>query len=211
MNIEEKIESIKWNVMELMSLDVMKKIFGSSSHMYVLNPVKTEVEIIEFEKQHQITLPEGFRSFLLLAGNGGAGPYYGLESLENSTYANLNYKSKNDLVDPSKPFPHSESWNLSYKDHDPENNEGKYYDFDDLYFDRKWVNGLLRICNFGCGVSINLIVNGPEYGNIWVDDRSSDGGIYPQSSSRVESRTDFLSWDESWGKTSVFQMKNNLL
>jgi hypothetical protein len=39
--------------------------------------------VVQFEKHHNITLPDDYRRFILQAGNGGAGPHYGLLPLEN--------------------------------------------------------------------------------------------------------------------------------
>lgn len=52
--------------------------FGAKSHQYKLSAPADEAKIEEFEKQYGIHLPEEYRDFLMLAGNGGAGPYYGL-------------------------------------------------------------------------------------------------------------------------------------
>ena len=46
--------------------------------------------------------------------------------------------------------------------------ENQYEVFSETYFDSKHVNGLIAICNYGCGISLNLVVNGQEYGNIWI-------------------------------------------
>lgn len=59
-------------------------------------------------------------------------------------------------------------------------------------------NGLLRIANFGCGVSINLVVNGEAYGEIWVDDRCNSNGIYPDFYFGNES-----AWYELWLDISI--------
>lgn len=62
--------------------DAELKQFGAKKHKYQLNPPATPAEVEAFEQQLGCTLPEAYRSFLLQAGNGGAGPFYGLLSLE---------------------------------------------------------------------------------------------------------------------------------
>lgn len=52
--------------------------FGADSHQYKLAAPASEEVVQKFEAQHGIRLPEEYRDFLTLAGNGGAGPFYGL-------------------------------------------------------------------------------------------------------------------------------------
>lgn len=206
MSIEETIVTIKHKLEELKQIDSQKAIFGSSTHQYILGKVKTEQEIQKFEKKYGITLPQGYRQFLLSVGNGGAGPYYGLEPLEDSLYIDLDYKIEGKLLDPSRPFPITEPWNMSFPgDLD---NEKEYKQFEEKYFDRQWINGLLRICNYGCAVFFNLVVNGLEYGNIWVDDRANDNGIYPDHYFGQQNRTEFLKWYELWLDKSLNEVKD---
>ena len=81
------------------------------------------------------------------------------------------------------------TWNTNQK---PDSREER------KYFSDKWLQGLLRICNYGCGLSLNLVVNGSEYGHIWVDDRGNDGGLYPDNHFGQTGRTKFLDWYELW-------------
>lgn len=53
-------------------------IFGANAHKFELAPVLTEAQVAEAEAQWNIRFPDDYRSFLLQAGAGGAGPYYGL-------------------------------------------------------------------------------------------------------------------------------------
>jgi hypothetical protein len=52
--------------------------FGSEKHRFKLNPPLAEATIAAVEKQHTVQLPNDYRLFLAAAGNGGAGPYYGI-------------------------------------------------------------------------------------------------------------------------------------
>lgn len=192
--LNEQIERLKEKLNRLRSLDPKFEIFGSEKHQYQLNDPKSEGEILEFERTHSVKLPAEYRAFLKSVGNGGAGPYYGLEPLENGLYDDLDYKNPDSLMDISQAFPHTEPWNVDFENL----SEEEYQEAEDAYFENKWSRGMLRISNFGCGVSMNLIVNGKEYGNIWVDDRCNDMGIYPDSYFGQKSRTTFLDWYELW-------------
>jgi HEAT repeat protein len=55
--------------------------FGSDTHKFKLSAPLSAAAIQQFEQEHHITLPEDYAAFLQLAGNGGAGPYYGLYPL----------------------------------------------------------------------------------------------------------------------------------
>jgi hypothetical protein len=178
------------------------KIFGAFKHQYKCNPVLTLEEVKQFEDKYQINLPEGYRLFLTQIGNGGAGPYYGLESIEGGMLQDLDSRDKNDLVDPSKEFPLSEAWNMDYM------NEKEFTEEDEMeYYDKKYSNGLIRVSNFGCGISINLVVNGNQYGNIWTDDRVNGIGIYPENYFGNTEKIDFLTWYELWLDKSLMEVK----
>lgn len=194
MKMSEQLKRISDKLKKLRKLDRQLAVFGARRHKYRLNKTKTEKELVEFEHIHQIKLPEEYRAFLTHIGNGGAGPYYGLETLEDGCFSDLDYKDSNDLVDLSKPFSHTKYWNIDFG----KISKDEYDQKEEEYYDNKWVNGLLRISNFGCGVNINLVVNGAEYGNIWVDDRCNDQGIYPDPYFKTNGRVTFLEWYELW-------------
>lgn len=191
--MDVQIRVIKQKLGELIRKDAGFQVFGSSSHRYLNKGRLYEHEVKSFENRYNINLPPEYREFILQIGNGGAGPYYGLESLEDGLYEDLDRKTY--LIDPSQEFPFTEAWNMDYwNEEDSEYAQMK----EDEYFDNKWVNGLLRISNFGCGVSMNIVVNGKEHGNIWVDDRCNDGGIYPDQYFGNKGRINFLMWYELW-------------
>lgn len=206
MNISDKLSLIRTNLSELIELDRKLDVFGASSHKYQLNEKLREEDVSSFEKKFSITLPEEYRSFLKRIGNGGAGPYYGLQSLEDSLYADLDFKRPGEFVNPSIAFPFQKSWNMEFTG--DEEDEDAYEAFQREYFSEKWETGILRVCNYGCGVSLNLVVNGSEKGNIWVDDRGNDGGIYPDPYFEQTGRTSFLDWYLLWIDTSLKELRS---
>ena len=196
--MKDQINRIKVKFNRLKQLDKNFEAFGSKQHKYLFNKTKSEKELIDFEKRNKIKLPIDYRGFLMEIGNGGAGPYYGLEPIENGLFADLNYKHKSDLNDLSKPFPHTEHWNLDFGEVTEENEDEYLEQKDEEYYQNKWVNGVLRVSNLGCGVSMNLVVNGKEYGNLWVDDRFNEQGIYPNPYNENRDRMIFIDWYENW-------------
>ena len=207
MNIESKILFVKQSLSKLKALDKDYSVFGSSSHKYLFNAVLAESEIKTVENKYTIRLPEDYSRFLTEVGNGGAGPYYGLQTLEDSLFIDLDYKREHEFLNPSLPFLLTEKWNIEFTgDYD---NEQEHHVFEEEYFKETRVNGLLRICNFGCGVSLNLVVNGEEYGNIWVDDRGNNGGIYPDPYFGQSERTQFPDWYVLWLNKSLSEVSKS--
>ena len=76
------LEELRSLLEKARATDADLKQFGAEHHKYQWNPPASLKEIEKFEKETGISLPDGYRNFLLQAGNGGAGPFYGLFSLE---------------------------------------------------------------------------------------------------------------------------------
>ena len=204
MELNSQIAQILSKVNNLRMKDRFFHIFGASTHQYNFNPTKSDEELQAFEERFNIQLPAEYRCFLKLVCNGGCGPYYGVEPLENSLFLSLDYPDTNFKNNPSLKFSFTDAWNMNLGDSD----EDGFEDREKEYFDTKWSNGLLRISNFGCGISMNIVVNGEEYGNIWVDDRCNDNGIYPYKNSENAKRVGFLDWYESWLDAALLQTRD---
>lgn len=213
--MNETVERIKNKIALLKKLDKNCCLFGSKNHRYQLNPTISIDIVRRFESAQDITLPNDYVVFLTNIGNGGAGPFYGLESLENSLFDDLDFKRTDSLLDPSKPFPHTEPWNMDFhptvdEDEDEEEYQRQFEAFQDKYYDKEHMNGAIAVCNYGCAVSLNLVVNGQEYGNIWTDGRGSDNGIYPSNELGNKDRVTFLNWYELWLDNSLTEIKSKL-
>jgi hypothetical protein len=65
------------------------------------------------------------------------------------------------------------------------------------------MNGAIRICNYGCAIRLNLIVNGKEYNNVWTDDRANHEGIHPSYELGNTEKITFLDWYELWLDNSL--------
>ena len=171
--------------------------FGSDHHKYKFNTVITQDEVNNFEETHHIKFPKDYKDFVTQIGNGGSGPAYGILPLVNWNY-------ELDIEDPSflqTDFPHSEAWNL--KNELAEDDEN-YYDSEEFqnwendYFSNKHITGSIRICHYGCAIYYILIVTGQEAGNIWVDDRANDNGVYPALTMSNTTKLTFLDWYNEW-------------
>lgn len=131
---------------QLQKADVQFRVFGSKQHRYQLAMPISKDELTSFESDNLIQLPEDYRLFLEVVGNGGAGPYYGLEPL--NTFGR----------DLSQPFPftkRTDTLSDEELDHLPDE------------FDHDEYPGVLEFCHQGCAIFSYLVVNGPTYGTIW--------------------------------------------
>jgi hypothetical protein len=154
-----------------------------------LNPTLTVDDIVHFEQRYRIKLPNGYRNFLLHLGNGGDGPpHYGFASLPLS----LDTLSISDGVILAQlqkmhlPFPFIEPW--VWEDEElPADDVEK-----DLLADKHAAvrYGILFLGDDGCGQLWQLIITGPERGNVWL---FTDVGITPTNPKR-----NFLTWYEDW-------------
>ncbi|MEG4200923.1 SMI1/KNR4 family protein [Microcoleus sp. Pol12A5] len=140
-DIKELVELLR----RLRQEDKNLRVFGADSHQYKLEQTLAEAELQSFEQKHKIKLPKDYRLFLKEIGNGGAGPFYGLELLEKAAqYRDL-----------SKPFPFTKATD-SYSDEELEE-----------WGDRDEYPGVLELCHQGCAIYSYLVVNGPAHGTIW--------------------------------------------
>lgn len=147
-------EQIFEQLKELKALDTDLKVFGANKHKYDLNPVLSDSEISAIESRYEIKLPDDYRWFLLNIGNGGAGPNYGILTLQESIYeitSNLDEDEDNTISHKeylSTPFERPMTLERSKRMH---------------YF----VEGMIPVSDAGCCMYYHLCISGSEYGNIW--------------------------------------------
>lgn len=185
---------------QLRTVDTAFGAFGASTHGYVLHPALTPAEVAEFEQANSLTLPAPYRDFLLNAGNGGAGPGYGLKPLEawhceefSQVTSVITTKSGERFEagtgdraalarpsDPAKPYPFTEAWGAPAPDETLPIPEGSH-PFD----------GCLYLSDIGCGYSYLLVVTGEAVGQVWVDYTAGDGQVSKVSDS-------FDAWYANW-------------
>jgi hypothetical protein len=155
--------------------------FGCEHHLFRLGPVLSEEKVRASEDEHGVRLPEEYRQFLLYAGHGGAGPYYGLLKRLSWPAFDLD-EEKDDSVDsflarPCLLRPEMES--------DIDWLSGLKCRWEDRY------QGTLPLVAEGCSYWVVLIVSGPQRGRVVNIDLSDQPPIFCTD-------TDFLAWYERW-------------
>ncbi len=126
--------------------------FGVERHCYKLQPPIKESRLAALEKKYELVLPEDYRNFILTVGNGGAGPSYGLYSIE----AALTGKADNTYNYPG--FEVGDDIKKAFVRPDEVDEDDEEYPDD---------YGMLILCQHGCANDDYLIVNGPESGFVW--------------------------------------------
>lgn len=192
--LEEKIEELK-------KLDPNFETFGADSHRYVFNSKISENELFLFEESHKVKLPKDYRNFIKHFGNGGCGPDSGIFKLENGIYDLPLNKTKSEIITLKNEFRFDTFWNL---EEIPKDN---YDAWEDEYDKIKWTDGMLRIGHLGCGMYTNLVITGKEKGNVWIDSRTNEGGIYPANYYNKTIKNDFTSWYVNWLENAIKTLK----
>lgn len=170
-------------------------VFGSVSHGWELESPLSAEELAEAETQLGVELPGEYRSFLLEAGRGGAGPAHGLFPMRRIGGWWQWEGDGADLTDRStlsRPFPHVEPFNPADGLSDPPdandyNSEEEFNAAEDAYweqhdaivFEPEHSVGLLYLCHLGCALREALVVSGPARGQMWADDTADDSGYRP--------------------------------
>lgn len=131
----------------------------------------SEEEIVRFEEQHCIRLPQAYRVFLKEVGNG-------CSMINDFQLHSLSDMKAQDL---SQPFMLEDEW--IWEDDDTEEADlAKIMD--------ARLKGQLELIDIGDGMSYNLIVTGQRRGEVW---NFADVGVQPCCE-----RQDFLGWFELW-------------
>lgn len=177
-----QLSKIRDKLRRLRETDTGLSFFGAREHRYELNPPVPESVVAALEGKYGVTLPAQYREFLLSAGDGGAGPYYGLYPLRYA-YEEMGWIKPGDI---RKPFPLDRPWN-------PDGDAEEQYD---LPAGAGLHDGCIMLSHHGCGYWSFLVVTGAERGNVWDDFTTGDGGLHPTGN-------DFLGWYEWWLDTGL--------
>ncbi len=211
----------------LKSLDTEFEIFGADFHKYRVRRVVSMTVIQEFEDRYHCKLPESYRLFLTEIGNGGAGPYYGVNPLGHmdENYGHSLWTSE--MVRPEKPFKYTSAFNdtsilergcpeeaaydsSSAYSHAYLSWQNEYSsDLQEEYWMAHMMDGAIPVCHRGCARSTWLVVaEGKERGNIWHDDTVDSEGVYPEIPSVSKHRANFGEWYLAWLNKSIQQITN---
>jgi hypothetical protein len=167
--------------------------FGLEFHGLRRGRRLTERQVAAFERRHAVALPPDYRAFVTGVANGGAGPAYGLYSLADAVTGEPRGFVPDDFL--RTPFRHRRAYN-PLDDPKVESlwrrvEEGKIEEDEADRRSLYQAAGTLVLCHEGCGILHLLVVTGPSRGQMWVDDRCNDQGLYPLG-------VGFFDWYERW-------------
>ncbi len=190
------------------------KVFGSDIHRFQLLPPLSESRVRDFETNYGIVLPKEYREFLLRAGSGGAGPFYGLFAFHHMDdgFVDRPWVANGDFVGSlNTPFPFTGQWNdLTGQPADDlmDTDEEEYERQMDSFEGRYWgpLDGALPLCNCGCALRQWLVITGSEAGCVWGDKRADYKGMYPLKGPNSD-RVSFMSWYRDWLDKSLEHLK----
>lgn len=164
----------------LNSIESSRKILEEK---YLFLPTEPEENLIAFETKFNVRIPEDYRFFLLNISNGIVKKNkWGLNLIEKIDFVDFFYEDNK--YNPSIPFELTNKVvfgsSSNYKEVYPYHYE---ITFDENYdiFEKGYSNGQINIAGYGCGTSAFIVVNGNEYGTIWINNFSSNNEVYPES------------------------------
>ena len=180
----------------------IKTVHGASGHRFKFAPRLSEADLAEAEAQFGARLPEDYRSYLLHAGAGGAGPHYGLFPLaqgEDGRWAWVDMgEDQTDLDSLGTAFdPDGVKDELDrYDSEEPSrDDESAWNAWDDRFEELQYAQtrGAICLAHQGCGYWDWLVVSGPWRGSVWDDCR----GVGVEMAQAVSGRS-FGFWYMTW-------------
>jgi len=199
--INAQISRIKLKLDQARRVDSNYRVFGASTHKYVIGEKISREDITEFETEFGVNLPHDYVAFFLQIGDCGktdqddaAGPYYGifpfgcrLDMLVDadglslhtppSIFPEMSIDNWQILINPKK----LDDGNMTNEQLSRKYNkaQGKLY------------SGLLPICHQGCGIYTCLILSGKNYGKVVTVDVDDSFPFFAHENN-------FLDWYERW-------------
>lgn len=172
---------------ELRSLDKQCQAFGSDVHGYRLQKCVSDHDCDQVEARLGAQLPEQLRAFYRTSGNGLAGPYYGMHSIQNLMG-----------LRPDEPYSNTNGLETS-PDHSDDNTESTER-FSNL-------TGLIGIIDFGCGDEVCIVTNGDQLGQI-VMTNEAEGNTVQLADNLLDFYTNWLQMEIGIFKTTKALIEN---
>lgn len=205
----QSAQSILTSLQQLAQRDPHFQAFGAAEHQYQLNPCLSTNDIAAIETEYGITLPTDYAWFLTQVGNGGAGPFYGLYSLQDSLEVHTDFASPVSLQTPfpltraTMPDEHQlalleEQIEAAQAAEDEDLETELYEQYQALLFPTEWANGYLHLCDYGCGISFFLVIAGADAGTVWENRAVDAMGLMPSTELGNTDKIGFLEWYQLW-------------
>jgi len=150
------------------------------------NPPATLSQVGEVEQRIGFSLPEDYREFILLLGDGGVGPaHYGINALHDEN------RPKNEELERPQFTIHPPLTNENISD-------DNFRDWDELSFHQRMEEQcFLWLGTDGCAMWYLLGITGPERGFMWFFE---DCAAKPLIQAMDGGRVSFLDWYEQWSE-----------
>lgn len=218
------MNELKKQLLNLSELDRSFQIFGAGKHKYNSLPIKTD-EINQFEDELDVQMPGEYRDFLEQIG-WGAGPYYGIWSLEGTKLEILSLlddyqKEEGIKICLQEPFPYS---------HDDMRNcrEKIKCGDEEPWLTGTWpCSGCLPICHQGCTYWSVIVVCGELRGTIldvanfegyvglWLPAQRAPGIVSnefrPKELPPLSTPPTFVEWYSGWISRSLIDLQASKL
>ncbi|MFJ4848630.1 MULTISPECIES: SMI1/KNR4 family protein [unclassified Streptomyces] len=184
-------------------------------HGFALDAPMAAAEVADLEAWLGVELPDDYRSFLLHVGAGGAGPAYGVFPVRREDSGCWRWSGDApEEVEPSELaelFPGGADPAAATRILAEQPSPEAFDDLADLdaalevweerlaevQYDPRFTAGALCLCDEGCGLTVWLVVTGPERGRMWRDPRSDGMDLHPLRDAEG-SPVDFASWYLGW-------------
>jgi hypothetical protein len=190
-------------------------VFGASGHGFALDSPLTREQLLDWETRAGATLPLPYRSFLTEVAAAGAGPYYGLlgfrvidgmahwagDKWRRPTQLNLRVAFPHRDAFHPDPWPQFDAVPAPDQFPTPADHAEAVRRRAELvqaweHRDEADTYGTIPLSHQGCGYYDLLVVNGPDAGHVWLDERASDGPVSPHADGT--DRVTFDRWYLTW-------------
>ncbi|WP_055568847.1 SMI1/KNR4 family protein [Streptomyces atriruber] len=193
--------------------------FKEYGHRFELRPVLTEEQVDAVERRRGVTFPAEYRSFLMEVGAGGAGPDYGVFTVEppevevepdSGVTSEPGATSETGRALPFRPertaeweeHRAAEPQRSAYGDSDEDGERFREayaaWDKRDDELLESLTEGALYVSEQGCGYYTLLALTGPERGTMWQDVRAAAEGVIPFAFLGSTDRVTFAEWYVHW-------------